>query len=294
VNYVEPCHWGVTVTLLLHDVFDFFATTRGDLRFAVQHGHAVTYAHARQRANRFANAMRASGLGAGDRLAVVGSNSIDLALLYYAASKVGVVPVPLNPRLTPSEIAFIVTDSGARAVLADAGLCGPLGAIRDEMPNVHTWVSIGDDAVGVWVAVDAWIARSTDTDPGFRADPGDVLYQMYTSGTTGVPKGVLLTHRSVVTNCAQVSAGLGYGIDAGDRWLIVAPLFHAAAVITAFNCVAGGGCLVIHRGFDAATVVDALAHDEISLTTLVPSMIQACLAVPGVDATAYPALRASA
>ena len=133
-----------------------------------------------------------------------------------------------------------------------------------------------------------------DHDPPRRSDPGDVLYQMYTSGTTGRPKGVLLTHRSVLTNCAQVSCGLGYAIEPGDRWLIVAPLFHAAAVITAFNCVFGGGCLVIHRGFDPAAVVNALASEDIALTTLVPAMIQACLGVPGVAERTYPRLRAIA
>jgi acyl-CoA synthetase (AMP-forming)/AMP-acid ligase II len=251
--------------MLLHDRFDYFARARGGLPFAQDAYAVVTYAEAGGRANRLAHAL-ATRLAPGDRLAYLGRNSIDAALLYFACSKVGVVPVPLNPALTRPEIDFIVDDAGAGFVLQDE------------------------------LAIDELLASSDwpDHDPAHRADPGDVLYQMYTSGTTGRPKGVLLTHRSVLTNCAQVSCGLSYAIEPADRWLIVAPLFHAAAVITAFNCVFGGGCLVIQRGFDPAAVVEALASDDIALTTLVPAMIQACLAVPGVAERSYPRLRAIA
>ena len=258
--------------MLLHDRFDYYARARPHLPFA-QHGDTVvTYAEARRRANRIAHAL---GVEPGERVAVLGRNSIDAALLYFACSKVGAVPVPVNPALAPAEVAFIVEDAGARTVIAD-----------DELRH----------AVAGAVTVDELLAGGEwpDTDPPFRGEPDDVLYQMYTSGTTGRPKGVLLTHRSVLTNCAQVSCGLTYAIEPGDRWLIVAPLFHAAAVITAFNCVFGGGCMVIQRGFDPAAVVDALAEERIALTTLVPVMIQACLAVPGVADRSYPALRAMA
>jgi acyl-CoA synthetase (AMP-forming)/AMP-acid ligase II len=280
------------VTLLLHDLFDYFATTRGELCFAVHGDRSITYGAARERANRFANALRAEGLEPGDRFVYAGGNSVEHALVYYAASKVGVVPVPVNPRLTADDIAFLVEDSGARVVVADDDLCPAFDAV----PGVRTCVAVGGGAaLPRWRPFDEWIGAASADDPGHRADPSDVLYQMYTSGTTGRPKGVLLTHRSVVTNCAQVTAGLGWALDAGDRWLIVAPLFHAAAVITAFNCVAGGGCLVIQRGFDPAAVVDALAGERISLTTLVPAMIHACLTVvPHVADRTYPELRAIA
>jgi acyl-CoA synthetase (AMP-forming)/AMP-acid ligase II len=251
--------------MLLHDRFDYFARARGGLPFAQDADAVVTYAEAGGRANRLAHAL-ATRLAPGDRVAYLGGNSIDAALLYFACSKVGVVPVPLNPALTRPEIDFIVGDAGAGFVLQD------------------------ESAIDELLASSDW----PDHDPAHRADPGDVLYQMYTSGTTGRPKGVLLTHRSVLTNCAQVSCGLSYAIEPADRWLIVAPLFHAAAVITAFNCVFGGGCLVIQRGFDPAAVVEALASDDIALTTLVPAMIQACLAVPGVAERSYPRLRAIA
>jgi acyl-CoA synthetase (AMP-forming)/AMP-acid ligase II len=262
--------------MLLHDRFDYYARARGHLPCA-QHGdRVVTYAEARSLANRLAHALIGTDLRPGDRVAFVGGNSIEAALLYFACSKAGVVPVPANSRLTPDEITFIARDAGARLLLADPELCPALAAA----------VSIAD-----------LLERADwpDHDPSVRVDPDDVLYQMYTSGTTGHPKGVLLTHRQVLTNCAQVSCGLSYTIEPGDRWLIVAPLFHAAAVITAFNCVLGGGTMVIQRGFDPTAVVDALSGDGIALTTLVPAMIQACLvAVPDASERDYPALRAIA
>jgi acyl-CoA synthetase (AMP-forming)/AMP-acid ligase II len=144
------------------------------------------------------------------------------------------------------------------------------------------------------MAWDRWIDGDALPAEHPRPDPDATLYQMYTSGTTGSPKGVVLSHRAVLANCAQVAAGVATGVDVGDRWLIVAPLFHAAAVITAFGCVHRGGCLVIHRGFDPARVVEALQRDRIALSTLVPAMIQACLAVPGVDRHDYPDLQSIA
>jgi acyl-CoA synthetase (AMP-forming)/AMP-acid ligase II len=252
--------------MLLHDRFDYFARARGHLPFAQHDDRVVTYADARSRTNRMAHAFMRAGLRAGDRLAFIGGNSTEAALLYFACSKTGIVPVPLNPRLTTSEIDFIVGDAGARLVLTEDELVALVGA--GDLP---------------------------DHDVQVHASPGDVLYQMYTSGTTGPPKGVLLTHSAVLTNCAQVSCGLSYAIEPGDRWLIVAPLFHAAAVITAFNCVFGGGCLVIQRGFDPSAVVDALEQERIALTTLVPAMIQACLvSVPDIEERDFSALRAIA
>ena len=141
-------------------------------------------------------------------------------------------------------------------MLADSELCEGLGSLRASLPTVETWVALGGGAPEGWCGVEAWLEGGSAGELRHRARPDDVLYQMYTSGTTGRPKGVLLTHRNVLTNCAQVSAGLSYAVEPGDRWLIVAPLFHAAAVITAFSCVAGGGCLVIQKGFDPRAVVD--------------------------------------
>lgn len=277
------------MTVLLHDVFAFHAAVRPDAVFAVDGARTVTYGAAHDTARRMAGALVRGGVGPGDRFGYVGPNSIEHAIVYYAASMTGAVPVPLNTRLTPAEMAFVLADSGARALLADAGVAATLGGAIE----VPVRVAIGAPVDG-WLRWDEWLDGEPIAVDHPRPSADATLYQMYTSGTTGSPKGVLLSHRAVLANCAQVTAGVAKGVDVGDRWLIVAPLFHAAAVITAFNCVSGGGCLVIHRGFDPARVVDAMRHDHIALTTLVPAMIQACLAVPGVDAHPYPDLQSIA
>ena len=277
------------MTVLLHDVFAFHAAARPGAAFAVDGTRSTTYGDAYETARRVAGALVRSGVGPGDRFGYVGPNGIEHAIVYYAASMTGAVPVPLHARLTPAEMAFVLTDAGAEVLLADADLAAAVGTAAD----CRVRVAIGARVDG-WVRWDDWIDDDPIAPDHPRSSPDATLYQMYTSGTTGSPKGVLLSHRAVLANCAQVTAGVAKGISVGDRWLIVAPLFHAAAVITAFNCVIGGGCLVIHRGFDPARVIDALRHDRIALTTLVPAMIQACLAVPGVDAHPYPDLQSIA
>ncbi len=284
----------IRVSLLLHDVFEFHATTRPDLVFAVDGARTVTYREARDLAHRMVGALQLTGLGPGDRFGYVGANSVEHVVAYYAASMAGVVPVPLNPRLAPVEMAFMLADSGAKALIADVEVAASIGSMLDDVDALSVRVALGPEAESDgWTAWDNWLAEAPAAAPA-RLDAGDVLYQMYTSGTTGRPKGVLLTHRSVLANCAQVTAGVATGVDVGDRWLIVAPLFHAAAVITAFNCVIGGGCLVLQRGFDPSRVVEALHAEAIALTTLVPAMIHACLGVPGVDERDYPDLQSIA
>jgi len=275
--------------MLLHDTFDYSAREYPDEEFAIQGARRVSYAEAQALANQIANALVAKGLAPGDRVALLSKNSIEHALWYYACSKCGVVPVPINYRLAPPEWRYIVNDACAKFVFAQAALAQAIAPLRGELAGVKHWVALGADVPG-WERFDSLVAGQPATAPSHRAAPDDDLYQMYTSGTTGRPKGAVLTHRAVLSQLHQLA--LAFRRAPGDRMLVVAPLYHAAASIASFVTVQSGGSLFIQEDFIPAEVVRALAEERIAAALLVPAMIQFCLvAVPDVAMRRYDALQ---
>jgi acyl-CoA synthetase (AMP-forming)/AMP-acid ligase II len=275
--------------MLLHDTFDWRAREQPELDFAIQGERRISYAEAQALVNRIANGLAARGLVPGDRVALLAKNSIEYALWYYACSKCGVVPVPLNYRLAAPEWAYILNDAGAQLVAAQDALAQALAPVRSELPAVKHWLALGADVAG-WERFESLAAGQLATPPAHRGAPEDDLYQMYTSGTTGRPKGAVLTQRAVVAQLHQAS--LAFGSRPGERALIVAPLYHAAASVTSFVTVQAGGTLYIQEDFAPGEVVRALSEEDISVALLVPAMIQFCLvAVPDVAKRRYDSLR---
>jgi acyl-CoA synthetase (AMP-forming)/AMP-acid ligase II len=155
---------------------------------------------------------------------------------------------------------------------------------------VRRWLAFGTPVPDGWEDFRAWVRAASGEPPPSPATGADDCYQMYTSGTTGRPKGAVIAHGAVASNIFQASIALGGG--AGERVLIVAPMYHAAAALTTFFAIARGGCLFIHEDFVPAEVVRALSEDGITRVTLVPAMIQACLVmVPDVAQRRYDDLR---
>jgi len=276
----------------LHDFLDYQARERPDGEFAVQADRRLTYAEAVAEANRFARALVSAGLGKGDRVAFLGKNSIEQALLFFAGSKVGVVPVPLNYRLAPPEWSYIIRDAGTRLVLAASDFVPAIESLRPDLGEVERFVAIdAAERPSTWHDYREWLAAEPATGPDVAIGADDDLYQMYTSGTTGRPKGAVLTQRNVTMQVFQQLVGLG-AFSQGERCLIVAPMYHAAAALTAFGCIACGGGLYIQEDFNPFELVRVLSEERISRTTLVPAMIQACLVmVPDVAERSYDALR---
>jgi fatty-acyl-CoA synthase len=276
----------------LHDYLDYRAREHAPDEFAVQGDRRITYGDVLSEVNRLANALIAAGLQPGDRIAILSKNSIEYAVTYFAASKAGVVPVPLNYRLAAAEWAYIINDSGAKLLIVQDEYVSAIDAIRGELTSVQRFVAVDVDGMEGWGGYRAMVAKQSAQPPeraGQIAEDDDV-YQMYTSGTTGHPKGAVITHRALAAQLTQVTALIR--IDAGQRGLIAVPMYHAAGAVSTFVTIYWGGALFIQSDFNPVEVVRALDEERVGTTTLVPAMIQAILVfVPDAGKRKYKDLR---
>lgn len=274
----------------LHDFLDYYANNYPDSDFAVQGQRRLNYREALTEVHQLSNAFAAARIGPGDRVALLSKNSIEYAICYYAASKSGVVPVPLNYRLAPPEWAYIISDSGSKMVIASKEFQEGIDTVRGELRSVVNFVAVGDSTKPGWADYGNLVGAQPATAPAHYVASTEDLLQMYTSGTTGRPKGTVLTHNNVGENIHQCSPTLN--MERGDQFLIVAPMYHAAAGFCTFLTVSKGGCLHILEDFNPIEVVRVLSEENIASILLVPAMIQACLvAVPDVAERRYDNLR---
>ena len=278
----------------LHDFFDYHTREHPDTEFAVQGDRRLTYREAGEEVNRLANALVDTGLQTGDRAAILSKNSVEYVLLYFACSKAGVVLVPLNYRLAPPEWSYIVNDSEAKVLFSASEFVQGIDGVRGELARIGQFINLDGEGASGWDGYRSFVEGKPTTAPDRTVLPDDDVYQMYTSGTTGRPKGAVLTHRAATANTVQVAFAMGATIESkpGERWLIVAPVYHAAAAITVFSGVYWSACLYIMPDFIPHEVVRALDEEDVAMTTLVPAMIQACLVmVPDVAQREYKNLR---
>jgi acyl-CoA synthetase (AMP-forming)/AMP-acid ligase II len=275
----------------LHDYFDWHAREQPQVPFAFFAGTEISYEQAHARANQVANALVADGIAPGTRVAFLAKNCAEFAIFYFGAAKAGVVPVPLNYRLAPPEWSYIVNDSGAELLFARGpALVDAIDSVRGDLKSVRRCIALESGAREGWDDYEAWVSRQPATAPAREVDETDDVYQMYTSGTTGRPKGAILQHRAVTSNIVQLASIAP--LSSGERYLIVAPMYHAAAAVGSFWVVRQGGTLYIHEDFVPVEVVRALSQERIVGATLVPAMIQACLVgVPDIAERRFDSLR---
>jgi acyl-CoA synthetase (AMP-forming)/AMP-acid ligase II len=273
---------------MLHDGLDRFAATRPDAPFAVQGARRITAGELWRQANALAHGLIRAGIRPGDRVALLSKNSIEYAIAVFGVSKAGGVVTPLNYRLAPPELAFILNDSGARMLLASAGYAGCIDGIRDGLTRVERFVTIGGGPAH-WEPLASWTEAGGENAPDVRADPDGDAVQMYTSGTTGLPKGAVLTNsgfEATLSACDPVTQ-----IHSGDHILMVLPMYHIFGLAQTLNSARWRGCLHIREEFHPGETARMLDEDGIHVAPLVPAMIQACLQAPGAAAREYKSLR---
>jgi acyl-CoA synthetase (AMP-forming)/AMP-acid ligase II len=276
--------------MLLHEYMEYFAREAPDHPCVEMEDVLLTYGEANRRCNQIAAACTAAGLKRGDRFAWLSRNSIDLMLIFYGLSKVGVVPVPLNYRLAPAEWRYIINDCQASILVCEDEYCAGLDSIREDLEHIDLFLSTGKSDSS-WSPFSSWIMDQPDENPDLPGDPSDDLYQMYTSGTTGLPKGAVLSQGAIDANTRMI--GTQFGMHPLDtRVLLVMPMYHAGAGITHKTAVSNGATVIIHKDFDPQAAVTALQEGAITNCTMVPAMIQACLVhVPDIMDREFPSLR---
>ncbi len=237
-----------------------------------------TYAELDAAVNRTANALFDSGLRKGDRLALMSPNTAGFVTTFYAAMRLGVIVVPVNPRMAPPEVTYLLDDSRARAFVFDPVLtpvAEPARAAAVEPPPI---VLTTRPAEGHRDLEDE-AARQPDTAPDVVVTETDDAEILYTSGTTGRPKGVLLDQHRVVWD--GVNVNLQLGLADGERMLHVAPLYHSAEL----NLFLNGGMLVgathvLQPAFEPGAVLEAMETERITAYFGVPTMYRFLLDHP--------------
>lgn len=242
---------------------------------------AMTFRDWARRSNRLANALIGLGLAKGDRVAVLAYNCVEWAEIYVAAAKAGLIVVPINFRLTSAEVAFCVEDSGAAAIIVQNALRGLVEERRADLPfRPDGFILFGTERAAGWNGYEDLIARARDTAPGIRVLPSDPWTLMYTSGTTGKPKGVIRTHEANALLALMTDIELG--IHREDDALLVMPMCHANSVnfFAAFSYCGGVTSIYSRANFDPEECLRVLGTSGATFTSLVPTHYIMMLGLP--------------
>jgi long-chain acyl-CoA synthetase len=256
-----------------------------------------TWAEEYRRACQVAQACCRDGVGASDRVAFLDRNGLAYFDVLFGGALIGAVNVAVNWRLAPEEMAAVIADSTARILILHTDYLPAFSQMGSDLPAVRRVVIIGDADEGGTagchdaraITFDRWIDGCPATDPGHVGRPEDVSVQFYTSGTTGLPKGVMLTNANLATAISE--AADTFTIDEETVSLVAMPLFHIGGSGWAMCSLSRGGRAVILREMDPQQLLALIAGERITEMFVVPAVLMALLATPSLAATDLSSLR---
>jgi acyl-CoA synthetase (AMP-forming)/AMP-acid ligase II len=240
-----------------------------------------TFADYRSRSLCLASAAYGVGLRGQDRLAVLAMNCPEYMEIIGAAEVSPFIVAPINYRLAAPEIAYVANDAAPRLFFFEKQYEAVVDRLRPQLKGVGQFVCIGEQSPGWATPYEEFIASGSPNGPALRPQGSDIHAILYTSGTTGRPKGAMVTHEGMLG--VSESWAFELAADLGDKILLVMPLFHIGARSQGTALTYRGGTLVIHRSFDAREVVKTIERDRITQVHLAPTLVQQVLDLPDID-----------
>ena len=250
-------------------------------------GRTTSFAELARQSDAFRGALHARGIGAGDRVAILNRNDDSWFTIFFGTAAARACLVPVNARLSAAEIAHILADSAPRVLFVGTALLALAQTALAELPAVPELVVIDDAERGL----SHWIGSDVASADGRRPQADDAVLQLYTSGTTGRPKGVVLTNANYSGFLRAVNGIEGFSYDTGETVLGVMPLFHVAGTNVGFAALAQGCRLIILREVVPEGAIAIMQREQVAHAFLAPVIIQMLISSPAIEGARFPRLR---
>jgi len=267
--------------LYVGDILRVNATKFPDKMAVKDAERTLTFKQCNERSCRLANGFTKLGLSKGDKVTIISQNRVEWMEIYGATAKTGVIAVPINWRLVGREIAYIVNNSDAKAFIVHEAFVPEVNKIKGDIPAVKSLIFLGskENMPDGWVHYEDIVEGGSTDEPNVPIDGEDIWIQLYTSGTTGKPKGVLRSHRSYVSFFLINKVDFGFHLD--DIGMIVMPLCHVNSTFYSFVFTYIGASVYIFpdHSFDAGRMLDIIDKEKITFTSLVPTHYALILAL---------------
>jgi long-chain acyl-CoA synthetase len=254
----------------------------------------MSYSELNARVNRVANGLTALGVKQGDRVAIYIHNLPQFVEAFYGAQVIGATVIPLNVMYKAGEIEYIMNDAGVKAIITLAPFYPNVQAIREQVPSLEQAIVLGAEPLpGAILWQQAFGGQSGEATP-VAGDEEDVAVILYTSGTTGRPKGAMLTHKNLIANIEQTSQLERIGFDPNDIVWIGLPLFHSYALSCGMNAgIYHGVTLDIMERFDPVASLEMIQKDKVTILLAAPPMYVAWTLNPAASSYDLSSIRAA-
>ncbi|MEE8442284.1 MAG: long-chain-fatty-acid--CoA ligase [Dehalococcoidia bacterium] len=248
-----------------------------DRTATVYEGRRLRYDEMQERVNRLANAMAGLGVGPGDTVATFQVNCPEHIEIYFASAKLDAIYVPLNYRVRADELQLMLADAESKVLFAGSRYYDLVQSVRSRVPGLHSLVALGQDTRS-WLSYEGLLGSASDEERYPQADDEDTTVIMYTAGTTGIPKGVMLTHNSfssyILANVTPADP------DVEERNILTVPVYHIAGLQAVMSAIYGGRSLIIQSQFEPKEWMELVQRERANRAMMVPTMLKQLLDHP--------------